>query len=168
MELIADAVSKGAKVLNEGGGDLYGNLVRPAVVYPVTGDMRLWGEEQFGPVIPIAVYDDIEEVYRYIADTPYGQQASIFTTNTDSQAAALLDVLSTAVGRININTQCGRSPDSVPFSGRRSSALGENAYLYIHIHIYIYIFPPPPHAHTLTPLSIPRICIKPPLYYTVY
>eukprot|EP00601_Ochromonadales_sp_CCMP2298_P032867 CAMPEP_0173351654 /NCGR_PEP_ID=MMETSP1144-20121109/15577_1 /TAXON_ID=483371 /ORGANISM="non described non described, Strain CCMP2298" /LENGTH=485 /DNA_ID=CAMNT_0014299771 /DNA_START=62 /DNA_END=1516 /DNA_ORIENTATION=- len=116
MELIADAVSKGAKVLNEGGGDLYGNLVRPAVVYPVTGDMRLWGEEQFGPVIPIAVYDDIEEVYRYIADTPYGQQASIFTTNTDSQAAALLDVLSTAVGRININTQCGRSPDSVPFS----------------------------------------------------
>jgi hypothetical protein len=42
------------------------NLVRPAVVYPVTGAMRLWGEEQFGPVIPIAVYDDIEEVYRYI------------------------------------------------------------------------------------------------------
>ena len=28
------------------------------------------------------------------------------------------------MGRVNINTQCGRSPDELPFSGRRSSALG--------------------------------------------
>lgn len=28
------------------------------------------------------------------------------------------------MGRVNLNTQCGRSPDNVPFSGRRSSALG--------------------------------------------
>ena len=33
-------------------------------------------------------------------------------------------MLSTAVGRVNLNTQCGRSPDELPFSGRRSSALG--------------------------------------------
>ena len=31
---------------------------------------------------------------------------------------------SASVGRININTQCGRSPDELPFSARRSSALG--------------------------------------------
>jgi len=54
---------------------------------------------------------------------PYGQQAAIFTTSAKT-AAPLIDVLSTAVGRININTQCGRSPDVFPFSGRRSSALG--------------------------------------------
>ena len=34
----------------------------------------------------------------------------------------LVDSLSSIVGRININVQCGRSPDVVPFSGRRSSA----------------------------------------------
>ena len=34
----------------------------PAVVYPVDESMLLWTEEQFGPVIPVAVYDDIEEV----------------------------------------------------------------------------------------------------------
>ena len=28
------------------------------------------------------------------------------------------------MGRVNLNTQCGRSPDELPFSGRRSSALG--------------------------------------------
>ena len=35
-----------------------------------------------------------------------------------------MDTLSTVVGRININAQCGRSPDVVPFSGRRSSSQG--------------------------------------------
>jgi glyceraldehyde-3-phosphate dehydrogenase (NADP+) len=125
-ELIADAVSKGASVINreEGGGDVYGGLMRPAIVYPVTSDMRLWHEEQFGPVIPIAVYEDLEEVMQYIQETPFGQQAAVFTTHASQDAGDLLDVLSNAVGRVNFNAQCGRSPDSLPFSGRRSSALG--------------------------------------------
>ena len=80
-------------------------------------------EEQFGPVIPVAVYKDINEVYDYIAKTPYGQQAAIFTSKSET-SSDLIDTLSTVVGRININTQCARSPDVYPFSGRRSSALG--------------------------------------------
>jgi glyceraldehyde-3-phosphate dehydrogenase (NADP+) len=124
-DLLADAVAHGARVVNaaEGGGESHGALMRPAVVYPVTRAMRLWHEEQFGPVVPVAVYDDLEEVYDYLGAMPYGQQAAIFTS--DAQASApLLDVLSTVVGRVNINTQCGRSPDSLPFSARRSSAMG--------------------------------------------
>lgn len=127
QDLIEDAVSKGASVINADdgghGGELYGALMRPAIVYPVTSDMRLWHEEQFGPVIPVAVYENIEEVYSYLAKMPYGQQAAVFTTDATT-AAPVVDVLSTVVGRVNINTQCGRSPDVLPFSGRRSSALG--------------------------------------------
>lgn len=125
QDLIRDALEKGATVINEkhGGGSQAASLMTPAIVYPVSSLMRLWTEEQFGPVIPIAVYKDISEVYEYIAETNYGQQAAIFTQNSLS-AAPLLDVLSTAVGRININAQCARSPDVFPFSGRRSSALG--------------------------------------------
>jgi len=55
--------------------------------------------------------------------SPYAQQAAIFTRSA-AAAAPLVDVLATAVGRVNLNTQCGRSPDELPFSGRRSSALG--------------------------------------------
>lgn len=123
--LITDATEKGASVVNssEGGGHVYGNLMRPAIVYPVTESMRLWHEEQFGPVVPVAVYNDLKEVETYIYQMKYGQQAAIFTTNAET-AAPLIDLLSTAVGRINLNTQCGRSPDVFPFSGRRSSALG--------------------------------------------
>jgi glyceraldehyde-3-phosphate dehydrogenase (NADP+) len=126
QDLIADGVAKGATVVNahDGGGDLHGALMRPAVVFPVTKDMRLWHEEQFGPVIPVGVFTDLSELYEYIAHTPYGQQAAVFTSHADASSAELIDVLSTAVGRININTQCGRSPDALPFSGRRSSALG--------------------------------------------
>ena len=125
QKVIADAIEHGATVVNaeEGGGQQYGTLVRPAVVYPVTKDMKLWHEEQFGPVIPVAVYEDIKEVYDYVATTPFGQQAAIFTSDA-AASAPLLDVLSTVVGRININTQCGRSPDVFPFSARRSSAMG--------------------------------------------
>lgn len=45
-----------------GGGEVHGFLMRPAIVYPVTKDMRLWHEEQFGPVIPVAIYSDEAEV----------------------------------------------------------------------------------------------------------
>jgi glyceraldehyde-3-phosphate dehydrogenase (NADP+) len=43
-ELISDATAKGAWVLNEGGGLLEGALMKPAVLYPVTKDMRVWHE----------------------------------------------------------------------------------------------------------------------------
>ena len=88
--------------------------------------MKLWHDEQFGPVIPVAVYNDLSEIQDYVATSPYGQQAAIFTTDTSpgSAAAKLTDTLATIVGRININSQCARSPDVFPFSGRRSSALG--------------------------------------------
>ena len=51
-ELIADAVAQGASVINseEGGGTRKGALFIPAIVYPVTPKMRLFHEEQFGPV----------------------------------------------------------------------------------------------------------------------
>ena len=74
-------------------------------------------------MVPIAIFDNISEVETYIVKMPYGQQAAIFSSSA-ATAAPLIDLLSTAVGRININTQCGRSPDVFPFSGRRSSALG--------------------------------------------
>jgi len=95
----------------------------PAIVDFVTSDMRLYHEEQFGPVVPIARFDDIAQVLRTIKESWNGQQAAIFTSDAKA-ASPIVDTLSTVVGRININTQCGRSPDNVPFSGRRSSSMG--------------------------------------------
>jgi glyceraldehyde-3-phosphate dehydrogenase (NADP+) len=128
-KMIEDAVSKGAKIMNEGGGDIIGGLAStlmvPAVLYPVTPEMDVYYEEQFGPVVPIATYDSLDTVLDYGRDGIYGQQVSIFMSDDDtSSAVTLLDKFSSIFGKININSQCGRSPDTLPFSGRRSSAMG--------------------------------------------
>merc|ERR1719164_66208 len=122
-ELIDDACSKGAKVVNGLGCLQNGPFVRPSVVYPCNKDMRVWQEEQFGPLIPIAPFSTFEQCYEYLAESPFGQQAAVFTKDVD-KCAPLLDTLAHSVGRVNINAQCQRGPDSFPFTGRKSSALG--------------------------------------------
>lgn len=123
QELIADAVSQGAAVVNPDGGTAAGPLFRPAVLYPVKEKMRLYTEEQFGPVVPVAGYDDISEPVRYIIESNYGQQVSIFGTDA-ALMASLIDPLVNQVCRVNINSQCQRGPDSFPFTGRKDSAEG--------------------------------------------
>eukprot|EP00967_Tisochrysis_lutea_P143382 scaffold266288_cov39-Tisochrysis_lutea.AAC.1 len=85
--------------------------------------MRVWHEEQFGPLVPIVPFTEIEDVYAYLASSIFGQQASVFTSEP-SKYTELFDVLANSVGRININAQCQRGPDYFPFTGRKSSALG--------------------------------------------
>jgi glyceraldehyde-3-phosphate dehydrogenase (NADP+) len=126
-KLVDDAVSKGAQIMNKDGGAIVGGpdstLMIPAVLFPVTPDMDVYHEEQFGPVVPIVPYDDVQEILNYGREGIYGQQVSIFTAG-EKAAVNLLDSFSSVFGKININAQCGRSPDSLPFSGRRSSAMG--------------------------------------------
>ncbi len=121
--LVQDAVSQGAGVVNYGGGTISDSLFYPALLYPVTAGMRIYNEEQFGPVIPVVPFDDISEPIDYVVASPYGQQASIFGRDSDL-LAQLVDALVNQVCRININSQCQRSPDSFPFNGRKNSAEG--------------------------------------------
>jgi glyceraldehyde-3-phosphate dehydrogenase (NADP+) len=121
--LIADAVAHGAKVINPNGGQSAGSLMRPALLYPVNSQMRLYQEEQFGPLVPVVPYDDINEVIHYVIHSDYGQQLSIFGQDAQ-QIGELVDMFANQVGRININSQCQRSPDSFPFTGRKNSAEG--------------------------------------------
>jgi len=121
--LIDDAVAKGARVVNPNGGVTEATYMRPAVVYPVSPDARLFREEQFGPVVPVAAFHDIDEPMRYIVESDYGQQVSVFGTDP-AQLAALIDPLVNQVCRVNINSQCQRGPDAFPFTGRKDSAEG--------------------------------------------
>jgi len=120
---IADAEANGAKVMNENGGKSVASFFYPAVVYPVNSKMRLYHEEQFGPIIPIVPFEDPEETIQYLIDTKYGQQVSIFTNDAD-ELSALIDPLVNQVSRLNVNTQSQRGPDVFPFTGRKDSAEG--------------------------------------------
>ena len=85
--------------------------------------MKLYEEEQFGPVIPVVPFEDVEETIEYLIESTHGQQVSIFS-NDDEEIAALIDPLVNQVSRVNINCQCQRGPDVFPFTGRKDSAEG--------------------------------------------
>lgn len=120
-DLVEDAIAHGAKVINPDGGKVVETYFHPAVVYPVNEKMKLWREEQFGPVVPVVAFDELEEVSEYVVSSNFGQQASVFGEDSE-KVAKLVDVLVNQVSRININAQCQRGPDIFPFNGRKDSA----------------------------------------------
>jgi acyl-CoA reductase-like NAD-dependent aldehyde dehydrogenase len=120
---IADAQLHGAKIMNQDGGTITESIVKPAVMYPVNEKMKLYSEEQFGPIVPIVPFKHLTDVIEYIIDADSGQQVSIFSSNA-TQISKLIDVLVNQVSRVNINAQCQRGPDTYPFTGRKDSAEG--------------------------------------------
>ena len=121
QELIDDATKKGAKVLNVKGGETTDNYIFPAVLYPVSKEMRVYEEEQFGPVIPIVPFNDIEQPLDDMAESNYGQQVSVFGKDIKT-LSPLIDTLVNLVCRVNLNSSCQRGPDVYPFTGRKDSA----------------------------------------------
>ena len=120
--LIDDAVKKGAKIINKRGGKMKKNYVYPAILYPVKSNMDVYKEEQFGPVIPVISFKDIGEPIKYMADSNYGQQVSVFG-NDETKIGPLIDSLVNLVCRVNLNSSCQRGPDIYPFTGRKDSAV---------------------------------------------
>jgi len=121
--LIDDATSNGAKIINQKGGELSENYIFPAVLFPVNKEMRVYHEEQFGPVVPIMTFKDIQEPLNDMAESNYGQQVSLFGKNITT-IAPLIDALVNLVCRVNLNSSCQRGPDVYPFTGRKDSAVG--------------------------------------------
>lgn len=122
--LVEDALARGARLENPGGGEACGTLFAPALLSGVTPDMRIAREEQFGPVAPVAAFDDIREPLAAIAGSDHGQQASLFGGDPE-QLERVADRLSRLVCRVNLNCKCQRGPDDLPFTGRKDSALGD-------------------------------------------
>lgn len=122
QDLIDDAKEKGAEIINKKGGERSENYIYPAVLFPVTNEMRVYQEEQFGPVVPVKSFTDIQEILDEIADSNYGQQVSLFGKDI-KEIAPLIDTLVNLVCRVNLNSSCQRGPDVFPFTGRKDSAV---------------------------------------------
>lgn len=123
QELVDDAKKHGAKIMNKNGGEHMHSFFYPAVLCPVNDKMRLYSEEQFGPVVPIVPFENDDEAVQYVLNSNYGQQVSIFGLDS-KRVAHLMDEFVNQVGRINLNTQSQRGPDTFPFNGRKDSAEG--------------------------------------------
>ena len=86
--------------------------------------MKIYRDEQFGPVVPVAVFDDPSEVLEYVKSSTVRQQASVFG-NDSNELVPLAERLGRMVPRVNINAQCQRGPDFVSFGALKDAGLGE-------------------------------------------
>lgn len=124
-ELFNDAINKGATACNT--FKKIDNLISPVILDNVTLKMRIAHEEQFGPILPIIEFNDIEDAIKWSNDTPYGLQASVFTRNI-----GLANKIATqlVVGSVNINGASQRGPDILPFVGVKGSGLATQGIEY--------------------------------------
>jgi glyceraldehyde-3-phosphate dehydrogenase (NADP+) len=122
-EILKDATDKGARIINESGGSHLNSFFYPAILCPVDTSMRIYTEEQFGPIVPVVPFSNDNEPIDYVINSNFGQQVSIFGQES-AHVAKFMDAFVNQVGRINLNVQCQRGPDTFPFNGRKDSAEG--------------------------------------------
>ena len=122
MELVDDAVKKGAKVLLGGKLDKAGPLFyRPSVVGDVNPDMSIVREEIFGPVATVIRVKDYDEALATANDTEFGLSAGICTTSL--KHASHFKRASEA-GMVMVNLPTAGVDYHVPFGGRKGSSYG--------------------------------------------
>lgn len=120
-EHVEDAVSKGAKVLTGGKAhELGGNFWQPTVLADATDEMKLAGEETFGPLAACFRFTTEEEVIQRANNTPYGLAAYFYTQNLQRVFRVSSQLES---GMIGIN-ECAVSTELGPFGGVKESGLG--------------------------------------------
>jgi succinate-semialdehyde dehydrogenase/glutarate-semialdehyde dehydrogenase len=121
VDLVGDAVGRGATVLTGGGARAgAGYFYEPTVLTDVPADARMAGEEIFGPVAPLTPFRTEEEVVAAANDTPYGLVAYVYT-NDLRRALRVGEALET--GMVGLNQGVVSNP-AAPFGGVKESGLG--------------------------------------------
>jgi malonate-semialdehyde dehydrogenase (acetylating)/methylmalonate-semialdehyde dehydrogenase len=124
--LIAAGVAEGAKPIVDGrnakipNGD-GGNFIKPTILDGVPASSKLTHTEIFGPVLSLVHADSIDEAMKFLHNSPYGNQASLFTT---SGAAARKFRYEAPAGNVGINIGVAAPMAYFPFSGWKDSFFG--------------------------------------------
>jgi benzaldehyde dehydrogenase (NAD) len=117
--LIADAIAKGAKLVC--GGVMPGTILPATIVDHVTPNMRIYGEESFGPVVTVVRVGSAEEAVRVANDTEYGLAAAVFGKDI---ARALSVARRIESGICHINAPTVHDEPQMPFGGMKASGYG--------------------------------------------
>jgi succinate-semialdehyde dehydrogenase/glutarate-semialdehyde dehydrogenase len=126
-ELVADAVAKGATVVDGGGRHaLGGTFYKPTVLTGVLPTMRVAKEEIFGPVAPLFKFHDEAEAIQMANDTEFGL-AAYFYARDIGRVWRVSEALE--YGMVGVNTGIVSS-EVAPFGGVKSSGLGREGSKY--------------------------------------
>jgi acyl-CoA reductase-like NAD-dependent aldehyde dehydrogenase len=117
---IEDARSRGKIIAGGTPHKGKGYFIRPTIVRDIPDDARLVREEQFGPVLPVLRYSDINDAIARTNSTEYGLGATVWSSNPERAYQVALKIDS---GQVWVNKHLDLPPD-VPFGGAKQSGLG--------------------------------------------
>lgn len=120
--LVDDARERGARIVagGEPATDLGPLFYQPTIIADVEDGAPIVDEEQFGPVLPVIKYSDVDDAVRRANGTEQGLGASVWGPDSDAavEVAKLLEA-----GTVWINQHGGVDP-SIPFGGTKASGYG--------------------------------------------
>jgi len=124
--LIGKGVGEGAKAIVDGRNAKIpsydqGNFLKPTVLDGLPPSSQLANTEIFGPVLSLVHANSMDEAMEFLARSPYGNQASLFTT---SGSAARRFRYEAHAGNIGINIGVAAPMAYFPFSGWKESFFG--------------------------------------------
>jgi succinate-semialdehyde dehydrogenase/glutarate-semialdehyde dehydrogenase len=120
-ELVGDALDRGARALvGARPGDGRGYFYQPTVLTGVPAGARVLKEEIFGPVAPVAAFDDEEAAVAAANDTEFGLVAYVYTRDL-RRAFRVVESLET--GMVGLNQGMVSNP-AAPFGGVKQSGVG--------------------------------------------
>ncbi|MEO9965141.1 MAG: aldehyde dehydrogenase family protein [Reichenbachiella sp.] len=124
VEILEEAKSSGAKV--EFGGDYNAEekFIEPTLLSNINESNRIWKEEIFGPVMPMKVYSDIQEVIEHINNNDKPLSLYLFSR---SRKMKKLITRSTSSGSMAINDVVVQyAHPNLPFGGVNHSGIGKS------------------------------------------
>lgn len=120
-DLVEDARANGGRILSGGApiGDV-GFFYAPTIVADQTDGTRLVDEEQFGPVLPVIKYSDLDDVIKCANNSDSGLGGSVWSSDLQAAQAVAKRM---ECGTVWINSHGGVQPNA-PFGGVKQSGVG--------------------------------------------
>ncbi len=119
-EFLADANESGKVIAGGEAADRDGYFIKPTVVRDVPDDARIVKEEQFGPILPILPYDDVNDAIARINDCEYGLGGSVWGGDLEKATEVAQKIDS---GTVWVNKHLDM-PFDAPFGGAKQSGFG--------------------------------------------
>jgi acyl-CoA reductase-like NAD-dependent aldehyde dehydrogenase len=121
LGILEDTRRSGARIL--AGGELPrgpGYFFPPTIVADIDEQSRLVQEEQFGPIVPVLKFRDVDDALRRANDTRYGLSGSVWSRDP-TRAASIAAHLEVGTAWVN---QHRATSATVPFGGAKESGIG--------------------------------------------
>ena len=119
-EFLADAHEKGQIIAGGAPLDRPGYFIPPTIVRDLPDDALIVREEQFGPVLPVLSYTDINDVIARANDSEYGLAGTVWGRDLDRATEVAMQIDS---GTVWVNQHLAIDP-TIPFRGAKQSGLG--------------------------------------------